>query len=232
MPDGVRRRAGRSERIGGLHSAAATVEGAAPQYLFGKLYSRTHLRSDRWYKLGRELLYGRLEDEKPFNTVRRLVQQEDYALRVFRDAGVPGPKTFGFVELTPEREYLLVTEFLDEAVELGDADVDDELIDEGLHLVRLMWNAGLAHRDIKPANLMVRDGHILLIDVAFAELRPTPWRQAVDLANMMLCLALRSSAQQVYERARRQFTRGGDHRSVRGSPRARVAVTAAPSAAR
>jgi hypothetical protein len=25
------------------------------------------------------LLYGRLEDEKPFNTVRRFVQQEDYA---------------------------------------------------------------------------------------------------------------------------------------------------------
>ncbi len=66
------------------------VEGASAPYLFGKLYSRTHLRSDRWYKLGRELLYGRLEDEKPFNTVRRLVQQEDYALRVIRDAGVPG----------------------------------------------------------------------------------------------------------------------------------------------
>jgi tRNA A-37 threonylcarbamoyl transferase component Bud32 len=182
------------------------VEAASPFYLFGKLYSRTHLRSDRWYKLGRELLYGRLEDEKPFNTVRRLVQQEDYALRVFRDAGVPGPRSYGFVELTPEREYLLVTEFLDDAVELGAAHVDDALIDEALGLIRVLWNAGVAHRDIKPANLMVRDGHILLIDVAFAELRPTPWRQAVDLANMMLCLALRSSAQQVYERALRQFS--------------------------
>jgi hypothetical protein len=70
----------------------------------------------------------------------------------------------------------------------------------------MLWDAGLAHRDIKPANLMVRDGHLLLIDVAFAELRPTPWRQAVDLANMMLCLALRSSAHQVYERARLQFS--------------------------
>ena len=182
------------------------VEGATSPYLFGKLYSRTHLRSDRWYKLGRELLYGRLEDEKPFNTVRRLVQQEDYALRVIREAGVPGARSYGFVELTPEREYMLVTEFLEGAVELGDADVDDALIDEALHVVRLLWDAGVAHRDIKPANLMVRDGRILLIDVAFAELRPTPWRQAVDLANMMLCLALRSSPQQVYERALRQFT--------------------------
>ena len=182
------------------------VEGASSPYLFGKLYSRTHLRSDRWYKLGRELLYGRLEDEKPFNTVRRLVQQEDYALRVVREAGVPGAKSYGFVERHPEREYLLVTEFLEGAVELGDAEVDDALIDEALHVIRILWDAGLAHRDIKPANLMVRDGHILLIDVAFAELRPTPWRQAVDLANMMLCLALRSSAQQVYDRALRQFT--------------------------
>jgi tRNA A-37 threonylcarbamoyl transferase component Bud32/membrane-associated phospholipid phosphatase len=182
------------------------VEGASSPYLFGKLYSRTHLRSDRWYKLGRELMYGRLEDEKPFNTVRRLVQQEDYALRVVREAGAPGAKSYGFVELTPEREYMLVTEFLDDAVELGDAVVDEALIDEALHLIRILWDAGLAHRDIKPANLMVRDGHILLIDVAFAELRPTPWRQAVDLANMMLCLALRSSAQLVYERALRQFT--------------------------
>jgi tRNA A-37 threonylcarbamoyl transferase component Bud32/membrane-associated phospholipid phosphatase len=182
------------------------VEGASSPYLFGKLYSRTHLRSDRWYKLGRELLYGRLEDEKPFNTVRRLVQQEDYALRVVREAGAPGAKSYGFVELTPEREYLLVTEFLDDAVELGAAEIDDALIDEALHLVRTLWYAGIAHRDIKPANLMVRDGHILLIDVAFAELRPTPWRQAVDLANMMLCLALRSNAQQVYDRALRQFT--------------------------
>ena len=67
------------------------------------------------------------------------------------------------------------------------------MIDDGLQIIRKLWEAGLAHRDIKPANLLVRDLHLLLIDVlAFIELRPTPWRQAVDLANMMLCLALRS----------------------------------------
>jgi hypothetical protein len=53
---------------------------------------------------------------------------------------------------------------------------------------------------------LVRDRQVLLIDVAFIELRPTPWRQAVDLANMMLCLALRSSPEQVYQRALRQFS--------------------------
>ena len=37
----------------------------------------------------------------------------------------PRPRPYGFVELTPEREYLLVTEFFDGAAELGEADVDD-----------------------------------------------------------------------------------------------------------
>jgi hypothetical protein len=64
----------------------------------------------------------------------------------------------------------------------------------------------MAHRDIKPANLLVRDGRMMLIDVAFMEARPSPWRQAVDLANMMLCLALRSDPRLVYERAQRQFS--------------------------
>ena len=175
-------------------------------YLFGKLYARSHLRADRWYKLGRELLYGRLEDEKPYSGVRQLVQQEDYALRLMRAAGLPTPEPHGFAELTPEREYVLVTGFFDHATELSQAPVDDGVIDEGLPIIGQLWHAGLAHRDIKPANLLVRDGHLLLVDAAFAEARPSPWRQAVDLANMMLCLGLRAAPERVYQRALRQFT--------------------------
>jgi serine/threonine protein kinase len=80
------------------------------------------------------------------------------------------------------------------------------VIDEGLQLIRRMWDIGLAHRDVKPANLMIQDGDLRLIDVFFVQVRPSPWRQAVDLANMMLVLALRTDAERVYQHALRWFT--------------------------
>jgi tRNA A-37 threonylcarbamoyl transferase component Bud32 len=134
------------------------------------------------------------------------VEYEDYILLKLQDAGLPSPRSFGFVEITPEREYAIVTEFLDNAKEMGDAEVDDRIIDESLLIVRKMWDAGIAHRDIKPANVMVADGRVVLIDPAFATLRPSPWRQAVDLANMMIILALRTSPEVVYERALQYFS--------------------------
>ena len=174
--------------------------------LFAKLYAKTHVRADRWYKLGRTVLYGKLEDESPFQTVRRFVEYEDYTLRLMEDFGLPVPRPYGILEITPEREYMIVMEFFDGAVEIGEAQIDEGVIDQGLTMIREMWDEGLAHRDIKPANLMVRDGELKLIDVFFVQVRPSPWRQAVDLANMMLVLGLRTDAEHVYERALRSFS--------------------------
>ena len=196
----------------GLESSAGStplrlrVEGGGDEFLFAKLYTKGHVRADRWYKLWRTILYGSLEDERPFQSVRRLAEYEDHMLRLLRDVGIRTAKPYGIVEITPEREYLLVTEFFKDAVEIGDADVDDHVIDQGLQLVRKLWDAGIAHRDIKPGNLMVRNGELLLIDVAFVQVRPSPWRQAVDLGNMMLVLAVRTDPDRVYQRALAYFT--------------------------
>ena len=196
----------------GLKSSAGStplrlrVGGGPEQFVFAKLYTKGHVRADRWYKLGRTILYGTLEDEAPFQTVERLAEYEDYALRLVQEAGVRTARPHGIVEITPKREYLLVTEFFKDAVEIGDAEVDNAVIDQGLVMIRKLRDAGIAHRDIKPGNLMVRSGELLLIDVCFVQVRPSPWRQAVDLGNMMLVLALRTDPQRVYQRALAYFT--------------------------
>ena len=69
-----------------------TIDDYDEEQLFGKIYARNHLRSDRWYKMGRELRYGRFEDESSFKSVRRLVQHEDYLLHLMRDGGIAEPR--------------------------------------------------------------------------------------------------------------------------------------------
>jgi hypothetical protein len=101
---------------------------------------------------------------------------------------------------------VLVTSLIPDARQLTGLELTDAELDQALGIVRTMWDAGLAHRDIKPANLLLTGGRVWIVDVAFAEIRPSPWRQAVDLANMMLTLALCTSPERVYERATRLFS--------------------------
>ena len=76
---------------------------------------------------------ARSRTSRPFQTVRRFVEYEDYTLRLMHDSGLPVPRArTAIVEITPEREYMIVMEFFDGAVEIGEAEVDDRVIDQGL----------------------------------------------------------------------------------------------------
>ncbi len=192
---------------GSAGSTPCRLVRASGPALFGKLYSTTHLRSDRWYKVLRVLRYGRLEDEAPFASVRRLVEHEDYMLRLLRDGGVRVPEPLGVVEVVPGREYLLVTELVPRTVEIRRSRMGDAVIDDALRQVRLLWSAGAAHRDLKPSNVLVQDeARVVLVDVSFGELRPSRWRQAADLGNALLTCALVAGPECVLDRARLQFT--------------------------
>ena len=67
----------------------------------------------------------------------------------------------------------------------------------------------------------------MLIDVAFVQVRPSPWREAVDLANMMLVLAVRTDAERVYATGARLLHARRDRRGVRRRPRHRQPDAAA-----
>ena len=118
--EGPGRQTGRPGGLGRLHPLRLRVAAGDEEPerdLFAKLYAKSHVRADRSYKLGRTILYGALEDEAPFHSVRRFVEYEDYTLLRLYHAGIPVPAPFEFVEITPEREYLIVMEFFTGAQE-------------------------------------------------------------------------------------------------------------------
>ena len=56
------------------------------------------------------------------------------------ELGFPTPRAVGIVQITPEREFMIVMEFFDDAVETGDAEIDAGVIDQGLELIHRMWD--------------------------------------------------------------------------------------------
>ena len=193
------------EGSGGSTPLRIKVKGDPDAYLFGKLYAATHLRSDRWYKLGRTLLYGGLEDEKPFNSVRRLVQYEDYALRLLHAARLLSPNPSASWRSPRNVNTSWSWNSSMEPAKSGRRRRRQHHRSRtppgapalGGRTRTSRHQAGEPARPPRPAVAHRLGVHR---DPAHA------WRQAVDLANMMLVLALRSDAEHVYERARLYFS--------------------------
>ena len=211
----------------GLESSAGStplrlrVEGGPDEYLFAKLYTKGHVRADRWYKLWRTILYGSLEDERPSRPCGGWSSTRTTPCACCRTSGSARPGRTASWRSPPSASTCWSPSSSTAPSRSARPTSTTQVIDQGLLLIRKLWDAGIAHRDIKPGNLMVRDGELLLIDVAFVQVRPSPWRQAVDLGNMMLVLAVRTDPERVYRRALRYFTAGRARRGVRRHPRGR-----------
>ena len=128
---------------GGSTPLRITVAGDPDTNLFGKLYAMSHVRADRWYKLGRTILYGRLEDEAPFQSVRRLVQYEDYTLRLMQRPRHPDGRALRHRRADARSGSTCSSPSSSTAPsEIGEAEVDDSIIDQGLQLVRSSGTPG------------------------------------------------------------------------------------------
>ena len=100
--------------------------------IFAKLYARSHVRADRWYKLGRTMLYGSSRTRRRSRPCGGSWSTRTTPSGCSGRKGSRHPRRYGIAEITPEREYLIAMEFFDGAVEIGEAEVDDDVIDQGL----------------------------------------------------------------------------------------------------
>ena len=125
--------------------------GTAHHLRVRQLFAMNHVQADRWYKIGRRILYGRLEDEAPSRASAGWSSTRT-TLSGCWAPGVPTATPYGIVEITPEARVHARHQLHRGAVEIGEADVDDAVIDQALGIMRVLWGAGLAHPGPPAAN--------------------------------------------------------------------------------
>ena len=153
--------------------------------VFGKIYSTGHVRADRWYRIGRTLLYG------PPSRTRR---------RSGRCAGWPRPRTTR-CDSCRTKEWRVARPVrrrgahAERRIHDRDGAVRGGEEPRRLGRRRRRDRRGRGARtDVSgtPASrtatssrrtCSVKDGHLQLVDVSGLEIRPSPWRQAVDLGE-------------------------------------------------
>jgi len=146
---------GRGQAVGLESSAGSTplrlqVAGDPDEYLFAKLYTRA-MCEPTLVQAVRTILYGSLETSLPSRRCGAWSPTRTTPCACCKTIGVRTARPYGIVEITPEREYLLVTEFFEGAVEIGEAAVDDGLIDQGLAMIRRLWTPGSPTATSTPA---------------------------------------------------------------------------------
>ena len=160
-PDRRRVRPVGLEGSGGSTPLRMRVAGDPDTYLFGKLYAMSHVRSDRWYKLGRTHPLRAARGRGAVPDVRRLVAVRGLraAPAARRRASRPPRPT---ASSSSRRSASTCSSPSSSTAPRRSATPRSTTASStrGSPLIRRLWDAGLAHRDIKPANLMVRDGHV------------------------------------------------------------------------
>lgn len=116
-----------------------------------------------------------------------------------RDLGVPTPEPLEVIE--GEDDALIVYEYLEGYVPLGETDLGDDLLDAVFEHLRTLHDHGVAHGDVSLANVLVVDGVPHFIDATCVRDDGIDEAVAYDLACALGALASKRDPDDVVEAA-------------------------------
>lgn len=156
---------------------------------FGKLFGASEQAADWLFKIYRFFRYKNLHGEEPYFSGRRNIEIESFATLWAERHGVRAPQIIDVLQVG--QSWMLIQERLD-ARPLSDYKRPRQasLVD-AWEQVKTLHEANMAHRDLRAANLMIDNhGKAWVIDFGFAEVAPRRSRQLMDIAELMLSMAL------------------------------------------
>lgn len=160
--------------------------------VFAKVVARDERSADLLFRLYRFAVPRDLGDERPFSSLRRMVEHEALVSLVARDAGVETPRFLAFAAAEPGG-FVLSYEGIDGSSLDGvdDARLTDSVLDDIWGQIALLRVHRIAHRDLRLANVFLgADGCVSLIDFGFSELAASDLLLRTDIAELLASLTL------------------------------------------
>lgn len=161
--------------------------------VFLKLSAPVHRNADALYKLYRQILFRHLEDEIPYINTKRKVEHEALMTLMAREAGVRTPATQGIVADHRSEHVYILFDFIKgkTLAQINNKDVDEKMLAGLWQQIKKLRAARIAHRDLRCSNVMIDNKkEIWLIDFGFAQSSASKRRLDIDIAELLVSLAL------------------------------------------
>ncbi len=164
--------------------------------LFVKVVSAKDRAADLLFRSYRLLRLKNLGDERPFSSLRNIVEHEALVCLVARDAGVRTPAMRAVVDVGQDSMLMAFDNVEGTQLDrLDNADLSDELLQGVWTQVDLLHGRRIAHRDLRGANVRIdEDGEPWLIGFSYSELAADDGQLNADVAQVLASLALRAGA--------------------------------------
>ncbi|MBL8777286.1 MAG: phosphotransferase [Acidimicrobiales bacterium] len=183
-----------------LAPASVDARGSTPYFgraadgrrVFAKALAQDERSADLLFRLYRSIVPRDLGDERPFSSLRRMVEHEALVSLMAHSHGITTPKVLAFAA-APPGGYVLSYEGIEgsslDGVEAEE--LTDEVLDQIWGEIETLRYHRIAHRDLRLANVFLgADGRIALIDFGFSELAASDLLLRTDIAELLASLSL------------------------------------------
>lgn len=183
-----------------LAPASVDARGSTPYFgttddgrrVFAKVLAHDERSADLLFRLYRAAVPRDLGDERPFSSLRRMVEHEALVSLMAYSLGIATPRVLAFAA-APPGGYVLSYEGIDGSSLDGVAAdrLTDEVLDQIWDQIETLRYHRIAHRDLRLANVFLgADGRIALIDFGFSELAASDLLLRTDVAELLASLGL------------------------------------------
>ncbi|MBC7708213.1 flippase-like domain-containing protein [Polaromonas sp.] len=188
----------RGYAIKSLRYANVDARGSRPVFIiledgqqyFAKIFGKHEHAADWLFKIYRFFRYKNLRAEEPYVNSRRNIELEAFATLWAKQAGVRAAKIIDTIKIG--KLWILIQEQVPNSKPLSSVkNLKQTVLDDAWRQVKILHDSNMAHRDLRAANLLVdTKGQVWLIDFGFAEVSPNKQRLSMDIAELLMSMAL------------------------------------------